>query len=228
MKVRSAGSFGMAAAVALLLAGCGSSGGTAGTATSAPTTAGAGTSSGSSPSSSATSASSAAPSSVAPSPSSAGGATSASAGGVQLDGQSVSWFSTVCSGITTVQQMQPPGRGTSLNAAGDTLVTTGQDLTRIAQELQGKPAPTFSGADEFAPAAQNAFATVGGKLTALGQQAQGLQPGDQAGAQQFLDDYQAFVQEMQQVLAPTLNLQRNVLQAVVAQVPECQVLSAAL
>lgn len=217
MKVRTPHALGLLAAAGLLLGGCSSTSGTAGNATAAgsgSTT----TSAGPAGSSSASAPSSPVVSSSAP---------SSAADGDQLDAQSVAWFGTVCTGLTAIQQMQPPAAGESLNAAGDTLVATGDTLTRTAQELENQPAPTFSGADDFAPAAQNAFATVGGRLTELGQQAQGLKPGDMAAGKQFMTDYQTFVQEMQQTLAPALNLRRDVLRAVVDQVPGCQLLAGA-
>lgn len=156
------------------------------------------------------------------SPSAAG-----SGAGDQLDEQSAAWFATVCTGLTAVQQVQPPTEGAPLGPAGETLVTAGQTLSQTAQELQSQPAPTFTGADEFAPNIQDAFATVGGRFTELGQQAQALQPGDTAGAQQFLADYGSSIQEIQQTLGQSLNLRRSVLQAAVAQVPDCQLLSGA-
>lgn len=214
VKTRTTHTLGLVAAAGLLLGGCNSTSGTAGssaTVSSASPATGAGSSS--------TPATGAGSSSTS--------ATSSAANADQLDAQSVAWFGTVCTGLTAIQQMKPPAAGQSLNAAGDTLVGTGETLTRTAQELQSQPAPTFSGADEFAPAAQDAFATVGGRLTELGQRAQALKPGDMAAGQQFMTDYQAFVQEMQQTLAPTLNLRRDVLRAVVDQVPGCQLLAGA-
>lgn len=202
MKARTTGLTGMLAAGTLLLAACGSGGDTAAT-TSATGTSG--------------SAATSATTTIA-SP------TSAAGGDVQLDGQTISWFTTLCSGLTSLKQLQGTGSVTSTAQLGTLLTSTGDAINQTNAALAAKPAPTFDGGEAFAAQADKALGTFGATLTEFGQRASALPAGDQAAAKQFAQDFQAAAANFNS-LGAGVKLDPAVEKAVVAQAPGCDVLA---
>ncbi|TKV60889.1 hypothetical protein FDO65_04295 [Nakamurella flava] len=202
MKARTTGLTGVMAAGALLLAACGSGGGTAATTSAgAPLT------------------------TSAVSTTSASAAPSSSAGGdVQLDGQTISWFTTLCSGLTSLNQLQGTGSVTSTAQLGTLLTSTGDAINQTNAALAAKPAPTFDGGEAFAAQADKALGTFGATLTEFGQRASALPAGDQAAATQFAQDFQAAAANFNS-LGAGVKLDPAIEKAVVAQAPGCDVLA---
>jgi hypothetical protein len=144
------------AAGGLLVAGCGSSSGTAAPANTATSAASSSISSSSISSSSVSSSSSSAKSSE------VGSSTQASA--AELDEATTTWFTTFCTGIADIgQYTQPDTSGQTLTEAQATVVTAYTGLSasaaKAAGSLQATQPPTITGGDgvaaDFVTAFQN-------------------------------------------------------------------------
>lgn len=223
MKRSTVGLVGAAAAGALFLAGCGSSGGTAASTTSAPSTANSMTSAMSSTAMSPESSMSQDMTmSTAVSPT--GAETTVGGDVTELDSQSVTWFQTFCGGFSGLTDLEGKAQSISTPAqAGELLGTIGQAMTDTGQKLQSVPPPTFEGGDQLASTAQEVFNKIGPAFTTFGQQAATINPNDQAALQKFGSDFQQQLGSLKDV--QNIKLSDSVKAAAEKQVPECATLA---
>lgn len=142
-----------------------------------------------------------------------------SAGGssTELDAQSTAWFTTLCSGLSSVVALEGKPNLTPAEA-GELLTTAGNQMTATGQALAAAPPPTFTGGVEAADNVVKALTELGPSFVALGQKAATIQAGDTAAEQQFTAD-------MQQTFAPFASMSQVVVtpetKEAVAKVPAC-------
>jgi len=142
-----------------------------------------------------------------------------SAGGssTELDAQSTAWFTTLCTGLSSVVALEGKPNATPAEA-GQLLTTAGNQMTATGQALAAAPPPTFPGGTEAAANVVTALQQLGPSFVALGQKAATLQEGDTAAEQQF-------TAEMQQTFAPFASMSQVIVtpetKEAVAKVPAC-------
>ncbi len=205
------------AAGALLLAGCGS---TAGTATAGSTPAAAVASS-AAPSAAASSDDTPAPTSADESSSaepttaeSTEGSDTTTVGGDadSIDAQTTAWFDTFCGAMAPAVGLKDLGSkidtkdlpGT-FKAVSEAMTTLGTAFTQAGTTLKDAPAPTFDGGDAFAGKIVSSFSELGPKFTKLGDEFASADPTDPASLQKLsslsteLSDAAAPLQELNNI-----------------------------
>lgn len=208
-------------AAGLMLAGCSS-----GSTDTASSTSSVASSASSSAASAETTTSATSSSSSSAEPMDSAGATAAPTltagdGSGELDAQTTTWFSTFCTGLAGVADLQTIS---SAQQASQVLQRVGTDMTNTASQLAALAPPTFSGGDGLAASAVNSFNQIGPAFVSFGQRAGTIGENDEAATQQFAADFQA-------QLAPLASLTKIQLdpatQQAVSAIPECnQVMNA--
>lgn len=200
------------AAGALLLAGCGSTAGTATagstvpamTSSSAQSTAGESSVESSSEPSETSSVESSSESSEtsssesSPSESSSDQSTSQSSvttvggGADSIDAQTTAWFDTFCGAMAPAVGLKDLGSkidakdlSGSFKAVSKAMTTLGVAFTDAGTKLKGAPAPTFDGGDAFASKIVTSFSELGPKFTKLGAEFAKADPKDPASMQKL-------------------------------------------
>lgn len=124
--------------------------------------------------------------------------------GAEADEATVGWFTTYCEGIKPgldeVKNIGSAASGGStdpkamMTKMGGTFENMGKAFTDTATALKDKPAPTFSGGENFATTAIDALTQVGGKMT---ETADAMKSGDVA----KLSEMQTTMSEMSKVFS---------------------------
>lgn len=162
--------------------------------------------------------------------------TSATGEPVTLDEQSVAWFSTFCSSVTSIETssqemstMQPdqtaaPTEQQAVLASGVT--TYGQTFKTAATDIAAVPAATIEGGDELATGATTAFNQIGDAMIAAADKFAQTPVTDQASLQAAATtlgtDVQASAAGIQESLAPLQTILTPELGAAVQEIPGCE------
>ena len=162
--------------------------------------------------------------------------TSATGEPVTLDEQSVAWFSTFCSSVTSIETssqemstMQPdqtaaPTEQQAVLASGVT--TYGQTFKTAATDIAAVPAATIEGGDELATGATTAFNQIGDAMIAAADKFAQTPVTDQASLQAAATtlgtDVQASAAGIQESLAPLQTILTPELGTAVQEIPGCE------
>lgn len=121
-----------------------------------------------------------------------GGSTDTGSG--SADGQSVTWFETLCAGVAPLKALQNIGSEIdqsdplgSLKKIAPKFSAAGKSLTETSEKLGALPAPTFEGGDAYAQQVTESFSTIGQKLADLGTKLVDLDPSDPSSASELTD-----------------------------------------
>ncbi|MTD14811.1 hypothetical protein GIS00_12755 [Nakamurella sp. YIM 132087] len=115
-------------------------------------------------------------------------ATTTVGGGEGLDEASAAWFTTMCEGVTPLTEMGDGMTGSDPSQVAKKIEEAGTALTQTASDLEGQPAPTFDGGEEFATKAIEGFKQLG---TAFTEAADAIAKNDPAGLQKLQESLQA-------------------------------------
>jgi len=228
------------AAGALLLAGCGSTGGTATAGTTvAPTAAGSETMAPTTESSMETSAEAPATDDstseeVPTSEDSSSDAPTTTLGGdaTGIDEPTTQWFDTFCTSLAPVKDLQnlqsqidPSDPKKTLTVVSLAMNKLGTAFTEAGSKLKDAPKPTFDGGAEFADKIVSSFSELGPKFTTLGEKFAKADPSDPSS----LAELSTLSTDLQDAVKPLQELQNIEVSPAVSQgiaaIPSCQALS---